>query len=103
MRGMREDKACRTKLTIVPVLGLHPILSVLLHLVRRCVVTVGQALLNKLVSIFKKVVKEVRREGEMIWLDLKKSNILLDHLCAKSTIKESQSLPLHNQLYPDPH
>lgn len=76
-------KECSTKLTVVPVLGFHPILPVLLHLVCRSVITVGQALLNKLIGVFKALVKEVRREGEMIRLDLQKGYILLDHLCAK--------------------
>lgn len=68
----------------MPVLGVYPLLSLLLHDLRLSVVSVGLAFLDQLLSVGLDQIKGIRRMSEDVWFDAKHGYIFKDNLREKN-------------------
>lgn len=66
--------------TVVSAFGVHALLPLLLHLIRRRVVDVGLALGEQLLAKLQDDGKMVAGVGELVWTDLKHGDIFQNHL-----------------------
>lgn len=71
---------CLNRHTIFSAFGLSTLLPLLLHLLRRCVIDVGLALREQLLTQSDDGGEMVTGVGELVWLNLQHGNILQNHL-----------------------